>query len=198
MVSPKLAERVSGVVLHLKGVQVVTVAGRPSVRKNPFGTFNCSMNRSGFFSTSMIDPEVPMCAGPGASAWLPQPGGLCRRPQCPYDLPIPRRAPAASEDHCMKVICAAAVIAMLAGQAFAQGKTPGPPPPAPKSQQEIEAERAAEKAYKNSLRNIPDQPPADPWGNARSMDAPKAAATTPAAKIPAAKKSPAKTGSTAN
>jgi hypothetical protein len=39
MVSPKLAERVSGVVLHLKGVQVVTGAGRPSVRKNPFGTF---------------------------------------------------------------------------------------------------------------------------------------------------------------
>jgi hypothetical protein len=103
----------------------------------------------------------------------------------------------------MRVVCAAAMIAMLAGPVYAQsqgkGQTPGPPPPPPKSQQEIDAERAAERAYKNSLGNIPDQPPADPWGNARSMDAPKtAAAKTPAAKIPAAKKPPTKPGGTAN
>src|SRR5271169_5791974 len=77
-----------------------------------------------------------------------------------------------------RIISAAAMIAMLAGPAYGQvggqNKTPGPPPAPPKSQQEIEAERAAERAYKNSLRNIPDQPPADPWGNARSLDAPKA------------------------
>jgi hypothetical protein len=92
----------------------------------------------------------------------------------------------------MRVLGAAAMIALLAGPAYAQSKTPGPPPPPPKSQQEIEAERAAERAYKSSLGNIPDQPPADPWGNARSLDAPKAAAKTPAVKPRT------KTGSTAN
>jgi hypothetical protein len=100
----------------------------------------------------------------------------------------------------MRVVCAAAMIAMLAGPVCAQsqskGPTPGPPPPPPRSHQEIDAERAAERAYKNSLGNIPDKPPADPWGNARSLDAPKNAATT-AAKTPAAPKPPAKTGSTA-
>jgi hypothetical protein len=84
----------------------------------------------------------------------------------------------------MRVIFAAAMIAMLAGPAFAQlngGKSPpGPPPPAPKSRQEIEAERAAERAYKDSLGNIPDKPAADPWGIARGVDAPKAAVKTPA------------------
>jgi len=80
----------------------------------------------------------------------------------------------------MRIICAAAMIAMLAGPAYGQAggqnKTPGPPPPPPKTQQEIDNDRAAEQAYKNSLRNIPDKPPADPWGDARSLDAPKAAA----------------------
>jgi hypothetical protein len=92
----------------------------------------------------------------------------------------------------MRTICAAAMIAILAGPAFAQTtKAPsGPPAAAPKSHHEIEEEREAEKAYKNSLSNIPDKPAADPWGNARGVDAPKAAAKTPA--------KPAKTGSTAN
>jgi hypothetical protein len=94
----------------------------------------------------------------------------------------------------MRLICAAAVIVMLTGPAFAQlngGKTPpGPPPPPPKSHQEIAAERAAERAYKDSLSNIPDKPAADPWGNARGVDAPKAAVKTPA--------KPTKTDSTAN
>ena len=89
----------------------------------------------------------------------------------------------------MRVFCAIAMIALLAGPAYAQSQKPppGPPPPPPKSQQEIEAERAAERAYKSSLGNIPDKAPADPWGNARSMDAPKTATKTP----PAAKRSPA-------
>jgi hypothetical protein len=88
----------------------------------------------------------------------------------------------------MRVFLAAAMIALLAGSAYAQsdsqlkGHTPGPPPAAPKSQQEIEADRAAERAYKNSLRNIPDQPAADPWGNARGVEAPKAAAKAAPAK----------------
>jgi hypothetical protein len=74
----------------------------------------------------------------------------------------------------MRKFIAAALIAALLGPAYGQGKTtPGPPPPPPKSRQEIEAERAAETAYKKSLSNIPDQPAADPWGIARSADAPK-------------------------
>jgi hypothetical protein len=74
----------------------------------------------------------------------------------------------------MKLVLAVALIWVLAVPVYAQGLSgkapPGPPPPAPKTQQEIQAERAADQAYKNSLRNIPDQPPADPWGAARSVD----------------------------
>jgi hypothetical protein len=101
----------------------------------------------------------------------------------------------------MRIFCAVAIFALLAGPAFAQEK----PIPrygdvaTPKSPQEIEADKAADKAYKNSLGNIPDQGPVDPWGNARSSDAPKNA-VKPAAKS-AAKTAPAKTaktGSTAN
>jgi len=88
----------------------------------------------------------------------------------------------------MRLFFAIAMIAMLAVPAYAQGSNgkgaPGPPPPPPKSRQEIEAERSAEQAYKNSLRNIPDQPPADPWGNARSVDTPTTAAKTPKVKKP--------------
>jgi hypothetical protein len=98
----------------------------------------------------------------------------------------------------MRVICAAAITALLAGPGYAQSsqsksQSPGPPLPPLKSQQEIDAERKAEQAYKNSLGNIPDQPPADPWGNARSANTPQ---TT--AKSPAGKKLPAKSGSTVN
>jgi hypothetical protein len=85
----------------------------------------------------------------------------------------------------MRAFVAVALIAILAGPAYAQdkindGKNVGPPPPPPKSRQEIEGERAAEQAYKDSLRNIPDKPAADPWGNARSVDAPKAVSKAPA------------------
>lgn len=44
-----------------------------------------------------------------------------------------------------------------------------------KTQDEIDADRAREKAYKESLKKIPDSKAAnDPWGGVRS-DAPKAA-----------------------
>jgi hypothetical protein len=93
----------------------------------------------------------------------------------------------------MKLVFAVAVISMLAAPIYAQGLNgqapPGPPPgPPPKSQQEIQAERSADQAYKNSLRNIPDKPPADPWGAARSVD------TT----TPKAPKSPTKAGGGSN
>ena len=92
----------------------------------------------------------------------------------------------------MRVFGAAAIIAViLAGPAYGQAaKAPAPPVDPPKSPQEIANDKAADSAYKRSLGNIPDKPAADPWGNARSTEAPKAAAKTPA--------KPAKTGSTAN
>jgi hypothetical protein len=86
----------------------------------------------------------------------------------------------------MRFICAAAMIAMLTSPVHAQSQVKGQPaqPPAqgPKSQKEIEAERAAEQAYKKSLGNIPDQPAADPWGNARRLEDPNNPAKTAPAK----------------
>ena len=102
-------------------------------------------------------------------------------------------------------LAAAAVIALLAGPAYAQSE-PVPKygdPPKEKSRQEIEADREAQRAYKRSLGNIPDQGPTDPWGNVRSDSAPKGAAKAaakPASKA-AAKAAPAKptkTGNSAN
>ena len=77
----------------------------------------------------------------------------------------------------MKVFRIAAIIAvMMAGPAYAQSaKPPAPAQEPPKSQSEIDSDKAADKAYKKSLGNIPDKPPADPWGIARDTDAPKAA-----------------------
>jgi hypothetical protein len=61
----------------------------------------------------------------------------------------------------------------------------------PKSQEEKDAEAARDKAYKDSLRKIPDaKAPADPWGTVRSNDAPS--------KATASAKPKTKTGSTAN
>jgi hypothetical protein len=94
----------------------------------------------------------------------------------------------------MRVLHAAAVIALLAGPAYAQQKSIPKygEVPADKTRSEIEDDRAAERAYKRSLGNIPDQTPTDPWGNARSVDAPKAAAK------PSPAKPKTKTGATAN
>lgn len=93
----------------------------------------------------------------------------------------------------MKVFRVAMVIALLASPAFAQMPAlnliqdkPG------KTQDEKDAEAARDKAYKDSLKKIPDAKPADPWGNVRS-DAPK---TTE--KATASAKPKTKTGSTAN
>lgn len=98
----------------------------------------------------------------------------------------------------MKVFFAAAMIAMLAGPACAQSSANAPRTLDQmldaKTPDQIEKERAADRAYKDSLKKIPDaKAPADPWGNARSSNAPATAAKTPAGK-----KQPAKTGSTAN
>ena len=94
----------------------------------------------------------------------------------------------------MRVLCAAAMIALLAGPAYAQQKSVPQygDAPADKTRSEIEQDRTAERAYKRSLGNIPDQTPTDPWGNARSVDAPKAVAK------PSPAKPRTKTGATAN
>jgi hypothetical protein len=91
----------------------------------------------------------------------------------------------------MRRLRAAAIFAvLLAGPANAQ-RAPAAPGEPPKSPTQIEQEKESENAYKRSLRNIPDQPPADPWGGARAVDAPK-----PAAKDTPAKRT--KASSTAN
>ena len=88
----------------------------------------------------------------------------------------------------MRVSCAAALVALMAGPAFAQhlgSVSDKNTEPEKKTQTEIDADRAAESAYKKSLGNIPDQGPADPWGGARNLEAPKAASKPTKKKPPA-------------
>jgi hypothetical protein len=58
-----------------------------------------------------------------------------------------------------------------------------------KTPEEKEADEAREKAYKETLRKIPDaKTSSDPWGGVRNAEAPKAASKTTAVKATAAKK----------
>jgi hypothetical protein len=86
-----------------------------------------------------------------------------------------------------------AAVALLAGPAAAQMSTPNinlMPETQAKSPEEKEADAIKEKAYRESLKKIPDAKGSnDPWGTVRSTEAPKAAS-------PAKPKT--KTGSTAN
>ena len=86
-----------------------------------------------------------------------------------------------------RILGAVAVIALLAGSAAAQQQ--GPPKygeeDKPKTPSQIAAEKEAERAYRRSLGNIPEQQKSsDPWGTMRGGDSapPKAAAKPPAAK----------------
>jgi hypothetical protein len=64
-----------------------------------------------------------------------------------------------------------------------------------KTQDEKDAEEARDKAYKETLKKIPDaKVSSDPWGGVRSTDAPK----TPAAKTTASAKPKSKTGNNPN
>ena len=81
----------------------------------------------------------------------------------------------------MKVLRIAAVFALLAGpSAYAQMATPNVnliPELASKTPEEKEQDAIKDKAYKDSLRKIPDaKASSDPWGAVRSTEAPKAAA----------------------
>ena len=95
----------------------------------------------------------------------------------------------------MKIFRAAALIALFAGPAYAQS-TPNVnliPELASKSPEEMEQDAIRDKAYRESLRKIPDaKASSDPWGTVRSGDAPKPVAKTTQAKPKT------KTGSNAN
>jgi hypothetical protein len=80
----------------------------------------------------------------------------------------------------MKVYRAVALIGLLAGPAFAQNSASNPVPTygeadKDKTPGQIEYSKSAERAYRNSIDNVPDKGPVDPWGNARGVGEPKAA-----------------------
>jgi hypothetical protein len=91
-------------------------------------------------------------------------------------------------EHPMKVLSAAVLLALLTGPAYAQMPNINLAPEVKTmTPEEKEAEAARDKAYKESLKKIPDaKGPSDPWGNVRA-DQPKAAG-----------KPKTKTGSTVN
>jgi hypothetical protein len=92
----------------------------------------------------------------------------------------------------MRILSAAAVIALLTGPAYAQ-MMPNVnliPEVASKTPEEREQEATQQKAYRESLKKIPDaKVSSDPWGNIRSVDSPKTSAPA---------KPRTKTGSTIN
>lgn len=75
----------------------------------------------------------------------------------------------------MKVLRAAALLALLAVPAYAQSPTVNLMPDVKtRTPEEKEQDAIADKAYRESLRKIPDaKASADPWGAVRS-EAPKA------------------------
>ena len=74
----------------------------------------------------------------------------------------------------MRVVLAAVMIMLSAAAAAAQDHVPRyGEADKEKSQVQIEADKQAERAYKRSLGNIPNQGPTDPWGAVRTNDAPK-------------------------
>ena len=91
----------------------------------------------------------------------------------------------------MRIFGAAAVIVLLAGPAYAQAPNINLIPELQsRTPEEKEADAARDKAYKESLKKIPDaKASSDPWGNVRSADTPKTSAPA---------KPRTKTGSTTN
>lgn len=91
----------------------------------------------------------------------------------------------------MRVVRAAAVIALLASPAYAQVPNINLIPElVSKTPEEKEADAVKEKAYRESLKKIPNAATSsDPWGNVRSAEPPKTSTSA---------KPRTKTGSTAN
>jgi hypothetical protein len=80
----------------------------------------------------------------------------------------------------MKVFRAAALIALLAVPAYAQTPTVNLMPEVKsRTPEEKEQDAISDKAYRESLRKIPDaKATSDPWGAVRTTEAPKAAPKT--------------------
>ena len=78
----------------------------------------------------------------------------------------------------MRMLSAAAVMVLLAAPAYAQSPNINLIPElGSKTPEEKEADAVKDKAYRDSLKKIPDaKASSDPWGTVRSNDAPKAAA----------------------
>jgi hypothetical protein len=96
----------------------------------------------------------------------------------------------------MRVLGAAAIIALLAGPVLAQQQAPIQrygEKDKEKTYNQKQQDQEAERAYKRSLDSVPEKGPVDPWGNARSAEAPKPKADAKA--VPA--KGKAKTGDAA-
>ena len=93
----------------------------------------------------------------------------------------------------MKILRAVALIGLLATPAYAQMPNVNLIPDMPsKTEEQIDQEQAQDKAYKESLRKIPDaKVSSDPWGGVRTTDTPK-----PEKRVQT--KPRAKTGSSAN
>ena len=107
-----------------------------------------------------------------------------------------------------RVLGAAAAAALLAGTAVAQGTTPNVnliPELQSKTPEEKEQDAIKDKAYRESLKKIPDAKASnDPWGAVRGTDAPKTTSSGSAAPKPARPKAEIKaktqdkTGTSAN
>jgi hypothetical protein len=104
----------------------------------------------------------------------------------------------------MRVVTAAVIVAFLCGPAFGQA-----PPPMqqageedkPKTPGQKETDREAERAYRRSLGNIPEQKANDPWGNVRGDNKPadkSADKPTAPKKAKTGTSTTTKTGTTAN
>ena len=80
----------------------------------------------------------------------------------------------------MRVLSAAAVVVSLTVPAYALMQTTNinlMPEMQSKSPEEKEQDAIKDKAYRDSLKKIPDaKASSDPWGTVRSSEAPKAAA----------------------
>jgi hypothetical protein len=76
------------------------------------------------------------------------------------------------------MLSAAAVVVLLTAPAYAQAPNINLiPETKSQSPEEKEQEAVRDRAYKDSLRKIPDSKgSSDPWGTVRSTEAPKAAA----------------------
>ena len=100
----------------------------------------------------------------------------------------------------MRILSAVAVIFLLTAPANAQ--TPNInliPELQSKSPEEKEQEASKDKAYRESLRKIPDaKASSDPWGTVRSNEAPKAAAAPAKPKAKTGSSTGSSTGSGGN